>query len=70
MCMTCGVSQELRCYVAVHLTLSSGEFTSTSSHMCDTWHLPVILFREGSMTQMRMASLIDLEMFCSFLSIY
>ena len=32
--VTGNVSQEPRCYVVVYLSLSSSEFTSTSSHMC------------------------------------
>ena len=48
--MTCGMSQEPRCYMAVYLSLNSDEFTSTSSHMCSSRHLPMFLFRDGSLT--------------------
>ena len=65
--VTGGMSQEPRCCVAVNLSLSSGKFTSTSSHTCDSWCLFIFLFRGGSMTLMRMASLMDLAMFWSSL---
>ena len=55
--------KEPRCWVAVYLSLSSGRFISTSSHICSSWYLPIFLFRDGSLTQIRIASLMDLAMF-------
>ena len=65
---TDGASQEPRWYVVVYLSLSSGEFTSTSSLIYGSWYLPIFLFRDGSSTLMRIASLMDLAMFWSPLS--
>ena len=65
--MTGCLSQEPRCYVAVYLSLSYSEFTSTSSHMCGSWFFPIFLFRDGSLTLVRTASLMDLAMFWSSL---
>ena len=65
LCVTGGVSQEPRCCMAVYLSLSFGEFTSTLSHMCGSWYFPIFLFRDGSLNLMRMTSLIDLAIFCS-----
>ena len=31
-----------------YLNFSSGDLTSTSSHMCGSWYLPIFLFRDGS----------------------
>ena len=47
-----------RCYVTrsqvamwlFYLSLSSGEFTSSSSPICGSWYLPIFLFRDGSQT--------------------
>ena len=46
-----------RCYVtpsldvmACYLSLSSGEFISTSSHISGSWYLPIFLLRDGSFT--------------------
>ena len=43
--------------VVCYLSLSSGDLTSTSSHMCGSWYLPIFLFRDGSLTLINMASL-------------
>ena len=64
----CCITKEPRCYRAVYyLNLSSGEFTSTSSHMCGSSYLPMFLFRHWSLTLMKMASLMDLAKFLSSL---
>ena len=63
--VTGGMSQEPRSYVAVYFSLSSGESTNTSSHMCDSWYLPIFLLRDGWWTLMRIASLMDLAIFLS-----
>ena len=39
-----------RCYRLYYLNFSSGDLTSTSSHMCGSWYLPIFLFRDGSFT--------------------
>ena len=36
-----------------YFSLSSNEFTSTSSHMCGSWYMPMFLFRDGSLTLMK-----------------
>ena len=36
--------------MSVYLSFSPGVFTSTSSHMCDSWYLPMFLLRDGSLT--------------------
>ena len=36
--------------VGCYLSFSSGEMTSTSSHICDSWYLSMFLFRDGSLT--------------------
>ena len=38
------------------LIFSSGDLTSTSSHMCGSWYLPIFLFRQGSLTPINIAS--------------
>ena len=58
--MTGGVSQDPRCYVVVYLSLRSGEFTNISSNVCGSWHLPIFLFRDGSLTLLRIESLMHL----------
>ena len=50
-----------------YLSLSSGEFTNTSSHISDCWYLPMFLFMDGSLTLMKIHSLIDLTRFYSSL---
>ena len=55
------------CYVACFLRLSSGEFISTSSHICGSWYLPIFPLRDRSLTLMKMACLIDLANFWSSL---
>ena len=53
--------------LACYFSLSSGEFISTSSHICDSWYLPIFLLRVGSLTLIWMASLMDLAKFWSSL---
>ena len=64
-----------RCYVSpslvvmdCYLSLSSGEFITTSSHICSSWYLPIFLLRDWLFTLMRMASLMDLAKFWSSLA--
>ena len=57
MCVKGSISHEPRCYEAVYLSLSAAEFTSTASHMCGSWYFPIFLFRDGSLTLIRNASL-------------
>ena len=62
--VVCDKSQHV--VVVVYLSLSSGEFISTSSHIHCSWYLPVFLFRDGPLTLMKMTSLMDLAMYwCS-----
>ena len=68
MCVTGIVFQEPRHCVAVYLRLSSGKLTSISFHVCSSWYLLIFLFRDGSLTLIRMVSLTDLAIFCSSLS--
>ena len=44
----------------IYLNFNSGDVTSTSSHMCGSWNLPIFLFREGSYTLISIASVIVL----------
>ena len=60
--MTGGKSQEPKCYETVYLSLGAVAFTSTSSHMCGSWYLPIFLFRDGLLTLIRIASFMDLTM--------
>ena len=69
MCVTGVVSQEPRYCVSLYWSLNSDKFTSTLSHMSGSWYFPMFLFRYGSLTLTRMASLIDLAMFWSSLPI-
>ena len=46
--------------VSYYLSLSSGDLTSSSSHMCGSWYLPMFLFRDGSLTLINIASLMAL----------
>ena len=41
--------------VGCYLSLSFGDLTSTSSHMCGSWYLPIFLFRDGSLTLINIA---------------
>ena len=66
-CDRCFVTRKPGCYLAYYLNLSSGEFTITLSHMCGSWYLPMSLLRDGSLTLMKMASLMDLGKFWSSL---
>ena len=59
--------QKPGCYLAYYLNSSSGEFTSSSSHIYDSWYLPMFLLRDGSLTLMKMASLMGLAKFLSSL---
>ena len=67
MCERCFVTKKPGCYLAYYLNLSSGEFTRTLSHMCGSWYLPIFLLMEGSLTLMKMASLMYLVKFLSYL---
>ena len=59
-------SQQSICYEAVYLSLSAGDFTSSSSHMCGSWFLSIFLFRDGSLTMISIAALMDITMlWCS-----
>ena len=46
--------------VGCYMSLSSGDLTSTSSHLCGSWYLPMFLFRDGSLTLINVASLMAL----------
>ena len=46
--------------MACYLSLSPGEFIRTSFHICGRWYLPMFLLRDGSVTLMGIASLMDL----------
>ena len=46
-----------------YLNFSSGDLTSTSSHMCGSWYLPILLFRDGPFTLINIASLMVLTIF-------
>ena len=50
-----------------YLSLSSGDLTNTSSHICGRWYLPIFLFRDGSLTLISIASLMDLAILWSSL---
>ena len=56
-----------RSYRAVYLGLSAGDLTNTLSHICGSWYLPMFLLRDGSLTLIRIASLMDLAILWSFL---
>ena len=45
-----------------YLNFNSDDLTSTSSHMCGGWYLPIFLFRDGSLTLINIASLMVLAM--------
>ena len=49
-CDGCCVTKKPGLYLAYYLNSSSGEFTSTSSHMCGAKYLPIFLLRDGSLT--------------------
>ena len=53
--------------VVCYLSLSSGDLTSTSSHICGSWYLPIFLFRDGSLTLINIASLMVLAILWSSL---
>ena len=50
-----------------YLSWSSGDLTNTSSQICGIWYLPIFLFRDGSLTLIRIASLMVLAMLWSSL---
>ena len=52
-------------FILIHL--SSGDFTSTSSHMCGSWYLPIFLLRHGSLTLISITSLMVLTLLWSSL---
>ena len=49
--------------VGCYLSFSSGDLTSTSSHMCGSWYLPMFLFRDGSLALINIASSMVLAIF-------
>ena len=53
--------------MSCYLSLSSGDLTNTSSHMCGSWYLPIFLFRDGSLPLINIASLMALAMLWSSL---
>ena len=53
--------------VDFYLSLSSSDLTSTSSHMCGSWYLPIFLFRDGPLTLINTASLMALAILWSSL---
>ena len=53
--------------IGIYWSFSSGALTSTSSHMCGSWNLPIFLFRDGSLTLINIASLMALAIFWSSL---
>ena len=42
-CDRCCSTLKSWCYLAWYLSLSSGEFISTSSQMCSSWYLPIFV---------------------------
>ena len=52
---------------ALFLNFTSGDLTSTSSHMCGSWFLPAFLFRNGPYTVINIASLMVLAILWSSL---
>ena len=54
-----GVTKALMLW-GCYLSLSSGDLTNTSSHICGSWYLPIYLFRDGSLTLISIVSLMDL----------
>ena len=52
---------------AFYLNLSFGDLTNTSSHIYDSWYLPIFLFQEGSFILINVASLMVLAMLWSSL---
>ena len=52
---------------SVYFNFSSEVLNRTSCHMCGRWHLPMFLLRDGLLTLMYKASLIDLMRFWSSL---
>ena len=54
-----------RCCGAVYLSLSACDLANSSSHICGSWYLPIFLFRDGPLTLIRIASLMDLTMVLS-----
>ena len=50
-----------------YLSMSSGDLTNTSFHICGSWCLPIFLFRDGSLTLLNIASLMALALLWSSL---
>ena len=44
------------CWRVAYFSLISGLFNRTLSHMCDSWCLPMVLIRDGSLTFINIAS--------------
>ena len=53
--------------VGCYLSLSSVDLTNTLSHTYGSWYLPIFLFRDGSLTVISIASLMDLAILWSSL---
>ena len=56
-----------RCYRPYYFSFSSGDLSNTSSHVCGSWYLSKILFGDGSITLINIASLMVLAIFWSSL---
>ena len=50
-----------------YISLSSGDLTNTSSHICGSWYLPIFLFRDGSLILISIVSLMALVILWSSL---
>ena len=55
------------CLFFICFSFNSGDLSNTSSHICDSWYLPIFLIRDGSLTLISMASLMVLVMLSSSL---
>ena len=53
--------------VGIYFKFNSGDAASTSSQMCGSWNLPMFLLREGSLTLIKIASLMFLAILLSSL---
>ena len=53
--------------IGIYFNFNSGDLASTSSQMCGSWNLPMFLLRDGSLTLMKIASLMFLAILLSFL---
>ena len=53
--------------IVIYLSFNSGDLASTSSQICGSWNLPIFLLRDGSLTLIKIASLMFLAMLLSSL---